>query len=213
MAIALSTEILTLFKSITNKRARVVIKLETFRVKSSDGRSIAAYKFGDLSAVRRDRLGGRSVFSKAFKRLLYEKSGGRCGVCSGRFEFRYFQVDHCIPYEVAGEGRGGERDIAHYRLLCGSCNRAKSWSCEHCQNLLVGKLPDICSRCYWASPEDYVHVALNEVRRVDVVWEREEVEVYDRLKREAQVKKYEVPRYVKKIIAAHVKSSRQTSSR
>ena len=46
------------------------IPLETFRVKGSDGRSIAAYRLADLSKIRRGLLGGRHVFSKAFKASL-----------------------------------------------------------------------------------------------------------------------------------------------
>jgi len=182
------------------------IPLETFRVKSTDGRSIAAYKFGDLAKVKKERLDGRSIFSKPFKKLLYEMNGGRCEICSGHFEFHYLQIDHRVPYEVAGEGGGGERNPKHYLLLCGPCNRAKSWSCEHCQNLLVEKAPHICSKCYWASPEEYVHVALKEVRRADIVWEKDEVKAYDKLKREAHKMKSEVPSYVKKVVAKHVKA-------
>ena len=232
-------EILALLKSISNKRARVVIDhilkkgfittedlekkygynhppraardvreagipLETFRVKSSDGRSIAAYKFVDFSQIQKDRLAGRTVFAKAFKKALYEKTGRKCGICSGHFEFRYLQVDHRIPYEVTGD-IGGARNLADYMLLCSSCNRAKSWSCEHCQNLIAGKKPDICSTCYWASPEDYVHIALREVRRLDIIWETDEVLAYDRLKRRAQKVKCEMPSYVKRVLSGHVK--------
>lgn len=179
------------------------VPLETFRVKSSDGRSIAAYKFGDFSQIQKDRLAGRTIFAKAFKEALYEKTGGRCGICSGHFEFRYLQVDHRIPYEVAGD-ISGTRNLADYMLLCGSCNRAKSWSCEHCQNFVVGKKPDICSRCYWASPEDYVHIALREIRRLDIIWGSDEIEAYERLKRKAQKVRCEMPTYVKKVISKHV---------
>ncbi len=243
MASSPPKEILALLKSISNKRARVVIDhilkkgfittedlekrygynhppraardvreagipLETFRVTSSDGRSIAAYKFGDLSLIQRDRLAGRTILTKAFKQALYEKTKGKCGICFGRFESLYLQIDHRIPYEVAGE-TGGERDLAHYMLLCGSCNRAKSWSCEHCQNIVSGKNPDICSKCYWANPEDYLHIALRETRRLDLVWEGDEVKTYQRLKRKAQEARAEMPSYVKRVISQHVEQDQE----
>src|SRR3989304_5683934 len=69
------------------------IPLETFRVRSSDGRSIAAYKFGDLSQIREGRLQGRRTFPKKLKDELYEISGGKCAICSGVFEARYLQID------------------------------------------------------------------------------------------------------------------------
>ena len=42
------------------------IPLETFRVKHTDGRSIAAYRFGDVTQVRKGRLQGilRVLFTK-----------------------------------------------------------------------------------------------------------------------------------------------------
>lgn len=70
------------------------IPLETFRVKSSDGRSIAAYRFGDLTKIRRGRLQGRRTWPKQLKSELYRASEGKCSVCAGSFEARYLQIDH-----------------------------------------------------------------------------------------------------------------------
>lgn len=109
-----------------------------------------------------------------------------------------------MPYEVAGEVEGGEWSAADYMLLCGSCNRAKSWSCEHCENWLNDRLSQVCQTCYWANPENYVHIALKEVRRADILWSGEEVRAYDRLKKAAQTKKHPIPEYVKKIIEQHL---------
>ncbi|WP_363102339.1 hypothetical protein [Halothiobacillus sp. 15-55-196] len=39
------------------------IPIEMFRVTGSDGRKIAAYKFGDPSRVRSAQLSGRTAFS------------------------------------------------------------------------------------------------------------------------------------------------------
>jgi len=123
------------------------IPLETIRVKNSAGRSIAAYRFGDLAAVRQDRLAGRTVFPKQFKQQLIAHYGARCSICGGKFEARYLQIDHRVPYEVAGDQGLGERNVEDYQLLCGECNRAKSWSCEHCPNWLQEKQPQICLTC------------------------------------------------------------------
>jgi len=179
------------------------IPLETFRVKSSDGRSIAAYRFGDSSQIREGRLGGRKVFPKEFKGNLYEESSGRCAICAGKFEERYLQVDHRIPYEVAGDESPLERDAQDYMLLCASCNRAKSWSCEHCPNW-VAKSPNVCTRCYWAFPQGHSHIALREVRRTDILWDEDEIQVYEQLKRAAQESEFPIPEYVKKVIKNHL---------
>jgi hypothetical protein len=176
------------------------IPLVTFTVKSSDQRSIAAYKFGDLTKIRMDILSGRKTLPKSLKDELFIDSSGKCAICSGRFESRYFQIDHRIPYEVAGDLDVINRDKSDYMLLCSSCNRAKSWSCEHCSNWLTEKSVKVCQNCYWTSPENYIHIALKEVRRVDILWENGEVEVYEKLKVLASKYDYPIPDYVKKII-------------
>jgi len=176
------------------------IPLETFSVKGSDGRTIAAYRFGDPSAVRRGFLGGRRAFSKAFKAALVEANGSRCHICFQEYEERYLQIDHRVPYEVAGDVAFDRRDTGSYMLLCGSCNRAKSWSCEHCRNWTDLKSPKTCSACYWASPESYGHIAMQDARRIDLVWVGEEVKVHDELQERANVVREAVPEYVKRVL-------------
>lgn len=180
------------------------IPLETFKVKSAEGRTIGAYRFADISQIRADRLGGRRAFSKRFKAALIEQYGARCSICSTPYEDRYLQIDHRIPYEVSGEPTAAQRDPADYMLLCGSCNRAKSWSCEHCVNWLVEKSPNVCQTCYWVNPESYKHIALRFVRRLDIVWTEQEVETYERLKRLADASGEAMPEYVKAVLARHL---------
>jgi len=181
------------------------IPLETFRVQSSDRRSIAAYRFGDLSEIREERIQGRKTFPKKLRDDLYKISGGKCAICSGKFGSRYLQIDHKVPYEVAGDEQESEWNTDDYMLLCGSCNRAKSWSCEHCENWLNDKLPQVCETCYWASPESYIHIALREVRRADILWNEDEVKAYERLKKSARRNQAPIPEHVKKIIENYLK--------
>ncbi|MBS3908427.1 MAG: HNH endonuclease [Actinobacteria bacterium] len=180
------------------------IPLDTFHVKSSEGRSIAAYGFGDLSKIQNGRLAGRAIISKEFKQALYAANESKCYVCSGHFKSRYLQVDHRVPYEVAGEKSVFDRELADYMLLCGSCNRAKSWSCEHCPNWMGEKLSEICLKCYWGKPEDYQHIALRSIRRADIIWEEDEVDDYERLKYQSQNTGAPLPEYVKEIVAKYI---------
>ena len=85
-----------------------------------------------------------------------------------------------VPYEV-GEDLT-DRKFEDYMLLCGSCNRAKSWSCEHCDNWKTAKKPPVCMQCYWGSPENYNHIAMEQVRRLDLQWDGDEIKYYDALK-------------------------------
>lgn len=181
------------------------IPLETFKVKSTEGRrSIAAYRFGDLSKIDKGRLGGRKIFPKKLKDNLYEICNGKCDICSGHFESRYLQIDHKMPYEVYGDNRYFDNGTEDYMLLCSSCNRAKSWSCEHCLNWIKEKNSVVCAKCYWGNPGNYVHISLREVRRMDIIWEGNEIMVYERLKQLAQKNKFPIPDFVKKIIAKHL---------
>ena len=160
------------------------IPLETFHLPDAQGRSIAAYKFGDPQEIRSGILAGRKVFSKEFKQSLVENKGCKCGICDAKYESRYLQIDHCVPYEVGGETSDRDK-LDDFQLLCGSCNRAKSWSCEHCLNGNTEKKVNICRSCYWASPNHYKHVALKPIRRLDISWVDEETAEYDQLLRKA----------------------------
>lgn len=101
------------------------------RVKGPDGRSISAYVLGDPSAIDSGKS-GRKAFPKKFRTDLVSEYGSRCGVCNLEIEERYLQIDHRVPYRVAGEAVS--HSLEDFMLICGSCNRAKSWSCENCPN-------------------------------------------------------------------------------
>ncbi len=119
---------------------------------------------------------------------------------------RYLQIDHRVPYEVIGDLAVGERETKAFMLLCGSCNRAKSWSCEHCVNWLELKNPELCLTCYWASPESYKHIALRDVRRLDVIWTEQEVQHYEKMKRLADQLNAALPEYVKAVLRKHLEN-------
>lgn len=176
------------------------IPLETFSVKDSTGRSIGAYRFGKWGEFRLDKLKGRRAFSKQFKKDLAEKYGMHCLVCSASFQERHLQIDHRIPYQVAGDDQSLNRNVDQYMLVCSSCNRAKSWSCEHCANWISKHDPVICRQCYWASPLEYKHVAMCDIRRLAMVWQDREVSQYDEVQKMADNADEDVPTFVKKLI-------------
>jgi hypothetical protein len=168
---------------------------------------MAEYRFGDLDNITGGRVGGRASFSKVFKEALIAAYGTRCGLCDAPFEPRYLQIDHRVPYCVAGDGIAAALNVKDYMLVCGSCNRAKSWSCEHCPNGLVGKDPNVCLECYWASPLRYSHVATLDIRRLDLVWSGEEVADFDAAKARAGLEGQAVPTFVKAAVRQAVRES------
>jgi len=183
------------------------IPIEMYQVVGKRGRRIAAYRFADPADNRGGRIGGRRVFSKKFKDELISLYGSRCAICSCDYERRYLQIDHRVPYEVSGDVKG-EPDQADFMLICGSCNRAKSWSCEHCRNWTTDHYSKVCKTCYWGRPEKYVHIALRMIRRLDIVWTEEEVPDYDKLLQMSKDACEELPKFVKDVLRRHTKKAR-----
>ena len=156
------------------------IPLVTYRIEGTDGRSIAAYKFGSPDEAKNmlSKSAGRTVLSKALKQALIEKYGSKCFVYFEPMDENILQVDHRIPYEICGEQ--DEQNLELYMLLSPSANRAKSWTCEHCDNWMK-KDAAYCVKCFWAFPEDYEHIAGKSQRVITIVFTRDEIEDYRRL--------------------------------
>ena len=180
------------------------IPLETFRVTGRDGRKIAAYKFGNVAKTRFSRLSGRTGLSKQIKNELINKYGCKCFIYLEEVDERELQIDHRVPFEVDGEP---ELEPDNFMLLCGSANRAKSWSCEHCENWRSIKDKSICLSCYWAYPENHTHIAMRQVRRIDLIWRGENVEIYERLKQQAASLNKEIPEFIKEIIEREIRQN------
>ena len=158
------------------------IPLVTVRVKSDQtGRQVGAYRFGDPDKIKRGRIGGRKAFSKAFKDDLISYYGARDAITGEKMEARYLQIDHRIPYEISGDEVHDESKREEYMLLDASSQRAKSWSCERCPNWQQHQDDQFCRSCFWAFPEEYEHVAGEQVRRVHVEWRGDEIDVFEGL--------------------------------
>lgn len=172
------------------------IPLKTTNVTSADGRRMASYTL-DLDAVAdATKAGGRRAFPKELKDTLVQRDGEQCALCGTPFPARALQIDHRVPYEVAGDV-GAAIDPADFMLVCGSCNRAKSWSCEHCENWQKIKQPALCEDCYWASPGQYSHMALEERRILTLSWVGEEAVDHDALAEKAAAEDQDMADYVK----------------
>ena len=80
------------------------VPLVSYRVKGADGRSVAAYKFGDPNEAGDivSKSAGRTALSKALKHALVTKYGARCFIYLEAMEESVLQVDHRIPYEIDG---------------------------------------------------------------------------------------------------------------
>jgi len=224
----ISEELLKRIESVSNKRARFVLdsivkngrvtteeinhagyehppravrdarelgfSIQTIKVKHTNGRSIAAYVFSGSEGIDTQKS-GRTALPKKQRDEIITAAGSRCQICGASTNL---QVDHRIPYEVAGESQ--VKQANPYLVLCGSCNRKKSWSCEHCPNWLLDKNLDVCATCYWAEPGRYDHVGMERERRADLIWIGDEVQNYERLRRESEKSRRTVPEQIKEIL-------------
>ena len=156
------------------------VNLVTYTVKSSEGKSIGAYKFGDpvFADNKLSKVVGRTALSEALKKALIDKYGSVCFIYLQPMEERLLQVDHRIPYEIDGEQ--DENNIDCYMLLSPSANRAKSWTCEHCPNW-TSKDVEVCENCFWSHPENYTHIAGKEERKIVVTFTDNEIDDYEQL--------------------------------
>lgn len=178
------------------------VPIETYYVKNSEGKRMAAYKFGSPNEVENklSKSAGRTVLSKALKRALIDKYGTKCFIYWEAMDESLLQVDHRIPYEIGGEQ--GDDNIDCYMLLSPSANRAKSWTCEHCVNW-EKKETTFCMNCFWAYPESYTHIAGNTQRRITITFTGDEIEDYNKLI--ALVGEENAQETIKQLINEHLK--------
>jgi hypothetical protein len=175
------------------------IPLITGKIKSSTGRSIAKYTFGDVIDIKKHKFGGRVAFPAKLKGDLIKRDGLICHISQQELPEDELQIDHRIPYYISGDVEG-ERDPADFMLLSRSMQRAKSWDCEHCENLITHFDLKICKTCYWAYPENYSHVAIKESRTVNIIWQGTEVKDFDIMKGNSEKEGLSIQEYVKKVI-------------
>ena len=71
----------------------------------------------------------------------------------------------------------------------------------------------ICLNCYWVYPENYSHIAMRQIRRLDLIWQGEEVETYEKLKTEAASVEKEIPFFVKEILERMMRCQGERNAR
>lgn len=111
------------------------IPLQTFKIKDSAGKNIAAYKFGDWEEAKRKnqllKTSGRTQLTEKLKNALLECYGARCNLYGEKYPAKLLQPDHRIPYEIGGDPKN-MMDLNRFMLLSPSANRDKSWAWSHC---------------------------------------------------------------------------------
>lgn len=83
----------------------------------------------------------RKVFTKAERRAVYGKTGGRCAYCGINLEMNQMQVDHVVPLSFFG-------DNSPENLLpaCRSCNHYKHSMTIEKLRTAVERWPEVLQR-------------------------------------------------------------------
>jgi Zn-finger protein len=66
--------------------------------------------------------------------------------------------------------------------------------------LLKLKQVKTCQSCYWANPEQHVHVAMEQIRRVDLVFGGEEAQKFDELRQRCKRRGKSVAQGLKELL-------------
>ena len=66
-------------------------------------------------------------------------------------------------------------------------------------NWLTGHDASVCRSCFWAYPEEYTHIAGEQVRRIDIEWRGDEVAIFDRLRVRAEREDTTVAELLKRV--------------
>lgn len=159
---------------------------------------MAIYWLADDQPFLEGTFRGRQAFSKEFRRKILEECDSKCLFCASLVEKSRLQIDHRVPYQIAGEVN--VQNVIEFMLLCSSHQRIKSWTCEHCP-AYAQKNALLCKSCFWAIPDgDFTHVATVPERRLDLLWKGEqEVRAFEALKARAQKENIPLADYLKKM--------------
>lgn len=167
------------------------------------GKRMARYTFGDWEAQKKQnslaKTKGRTILSDKLKQKLIEENGSKCALYGEIFPENLLQTDHRVPFEIGGDPED-MMDTSKFMLLSPSANRAKSHACENCSNWNE-KNVEMCITCYYASPENYSHVAGVEERRLDIAFRTSDIAIYDRIVKEARDNNYSVQEAFKRIVS------------
>src|SRR5699024_710289 len=98
------------------------------------------------------------------KEKIAEENGYCCEIDQTSFELRYLQIDHRMPYEVSGDP-----EELIWKIICHFVLHTTELGYVVVNIPIIGSIkdPNICKTCYWASPSNYSHIAMEGVKRVE----------------------------------------------
>ncbi len=161
------------------------------------GNRMGIYVLGAEAPITKNTFSGRKALSRNLENQIYEHYGIRCNMDAFEHGKRALQADHRIPYLVGGDP--DRFDVSDWQLLCGSHQQRKKHECENCDNMKIKEV-EICNGCFWAFPENYSHVAMKPLRRIDTSWGQEDMDTFNRLKGFPEEKGIDLTEAIRRIV-------------
>ena len=161
------------------------IPLVTGEARSKTGGRTGRYTLGKAKDIIHGRFHGRTIIPKAVKERVLAHYGCVDWLTGAVMPRTALTADHRIPFRVLGDPETPDWRIEELMPLDKSSQRSKSWACEACENYRI-RDPDICRKCFWAFPETYEHIAMEPLRRTDIIWRGPDVDLHDRMKSRAE---------------------------
>ena len=161
------------------------IPLVTGEARSANGGRTGRYTLGRAEDIVDGRFHGRTAIPKKVKDGVLAHYGCVDWITGAAVPRTALTVDHRIPFRVLGDPKAPDWRVENLMPLDRSSQRSKSWACEACENYKL-RDPNICRKCFWAYPENYEHVAMEPIRRTDIIWRGADVGLHDLLRRRAE---------------------------
>ena len=136
--------------------------------------------------------------TEKLKNALIDRYGAKCYLYGEEYPARLLQPDHRVPYEIGGDPID-MLNTDYFMLLSPSANRDKSWACEHCPNWTEKNI-EMCQTCYYAYPEEYQHIAGVKEKKLDIIFNNEDISLFNEIVKEANLHKTSYQSVVKRII-------------
>ena len=90
------------------------------KIQKAPGKCKGYYPYDTEDNIRYSAKKKRRKYSDEERRIIYNKSGGRCELCGVRLLFEEMTVDHIIPLSM-----GGEDSMDNLQTACYACNQFK----------------------------------------------------------------------------------------
>ena len=154
-----------------------------YAVERRDKGGIREYRLTSLTPGEKKARAFKTPSGKALHKL-YERDSFTCRICGAKMSGPNLRPDHRVPAQFGGSPENfiGEEWMQQFQALCAVCNYEKREACKRCPNWIARNI-ETCNSCYWASPDNYDHMATEAKTASDILkWSRAQLAFRERIR-------------------------------